>query len=343
MTFIEENSGKIAAALCLASALPVASTVYAMETNVAVRGDTNIVSAVAEKLDLATDYAVEDEEETVAVASVINDKVVTTVKETVSKEVQKITDEHYVPAVERVEEVQAVVEEPISSDNNVTESPVTEDIEEVPIVEEIVSDTGSMGVSDVGAPEVIQETNVSNEDLSTYSDVSNGQESFEQTSQGDVNENEDTTPATDGVVQEETTAPQESTGQTAETQAEQSTNQYSDLNNAIANAAINLVGTMSGYQCTQVVQQALANAGVSDAYQLWPDQYKDTYGYYTDDPQPGNLIYYNNGGRGVDHIAIYIGNGKAVHGNYNGQTVIADANGGTSGCVGQAQYIQVCR
>lgn len=64
---------------------------------------------------------------------------------------------------------------------------------------------------------------------------------------------------------------------------------------------------------------------VSDAYQLWPDQYAGQYGYYTNDPQVGDLLYYNNGGRGVDHIAIYIGNGQAVHGNYEGKTVIASA------------------
>ena len=86
-----------------------------------------------------------------------------------------------------------------------------------------------------------------------------------------------------------------------------------------------LVGVTDGLWCTQVVQQALANAGVSDAYQLWPDQYAGQYGYYTNDPQVGDLLYYNNGGRGVDHIAIYIGNGQVVHGNYEGKTVIASA------------------
>ena len=91
----------------------------------------------------------------------------------------------------------------------------------------------------------------------------------------------------------------------------------------------------------------MANAGVYDAYQLWPDEYAGYYGYYTDDPQPGNLIYYYNGGRGVDHIAIYIGNGLAVHGNYHtngnydemGDTVIASVY--VPG--GAPQYIQVCR
>ena len=99
----------------------------------------------------------------------------------------------------------------------------------------------------------------------------------------------------------------------------------STLGDRISAAAQELVGVTDGLWCTQVVQQALANAGVSDAYQLWPDQYAGVYGYYTDSPQAGDLLYYNNGGRGIDHIAIYIGNGMAVHGNYNGKTVIASA------------------
>ena len=99
----------------------------------------------------------------------------------------------------------------------------------------------------------------------------------------------------------------------------------STLGQRISAEAQKLVGVTDGLWCTQVVQQALANAGVSDAYQLWPDQYAGQYGYYTNDPQEGDLLYYNNGGRGVDHIAIYIGNGQAVHGNYEGKTVIASA------------------
>ena len=114
----------------------------------------------------------------------------------------------------------------------------------------------------------------------------------------------------------------------------------SSLGDRISSSAQELVGVTDGLWCTQVVQQALANAGVSDAYQLWPDQYQGVYGYYTDSPQAGDLIYYNNGGRGVDHIAVYIGNGQAVHGNYNGKTVIAGAyqNG-----MGNPQYIRVVR
>jgi cell wall-associated NlpC family hydrolase len=45
---------------------------------------------------------------------------------------------------------------------------------------------------------------------------------------------------------------------------------------------------------------------------------------------PGDLIYYQNGGMGLAHIAVYIGNGQAVHGGWNGnQTVIFSANVGS--------------
>ena len=129
--------------------------------------------------------------------------------------------------------------------------------------------------------------------------------------------------------QTETPAPEQTTTPTATT-----------LGQRISAEAQKLVGVTDGLWCTQVVQQALANAGVSDAYQLWPDQYCAQYGYYTDSPAEGDLIYYNNGGRGVDHIAIYIGNGQAVHGNYDGKTVIA---GATSQYLASPQYIRVNR
>ena len=91
----------------------------------------------------------------------------------------------------------------------------------------------------------------------------------------------------------------------------------------IAEEALKLIGITDGLQCTQVVQLAMANAGISNAMQLWPDQYI-MYGEFIDasQAQPGDLIYYNNGGRGVDHIAVYIGNGQAVHGNWGGTAEI---------------------
>ena len=136
-----------------------------------------------------------------------------------------------------------------------------------------------------------------------------------------------------------TPAPEQTTP-APEVQAPAETPATSTLGQRISAEAQKLVGVTDGLWCTQVVQQALANAGVSDAYQLWPDQYAGQYGYYTNDPQEGDLLYYNNGGRGVDHIAIYIGNGQAVHGNYEGKTVIASAYLSTAA---SPQFIRVVR
>ncbi len=98
---------------------------------------------------------------------------------------------------------------------------------------------------------------------------------------------------------------------------------YDQLNQNIANAALGLVGVTNGWQCTEVVTNALNQAGVA-AGVVWPDQYLQ-YGQVTDTPVAGNLIYYDQGGRGLDHIAIYIGNGQAVHGNFDGQTIVSSA------------------
>ena len=140
--------------------------------------------------------------------------------------------------------------------------------------------------------------------------------------------------------QTETPAPEQTVTPAPEVQAPAETPATSTLGQRISAEAQKLVGVTDGLWCTQVVQQALANAGVSDAYQLWPDQYAGQYGYYTNDPQEGDLLYYNNGGRGVDHIAIYIGNGQAVHGNYEGKTVIASAYLSTAA---SPQFIRVVR
>ena len=53
--------------------------------------------------------------------------------------------------------------------------------------------------------------------------------------------------------------------------------------------------------------------------------------------QPGDLIYYANGGLGLAHIAVYAGNGQAIHGGWNGnQTALNTANVGSG-----AVYIRV--
>lgn len=95
----------------------------------------------------------------------------------------------------------------------------------------------------------------------------------------------------------------------------------------IAAAALAQLGR---YQdCTMLVTNALAAVGIS--FHDWPA------GYLSLGPTvpasaavPGDLIYYANGGMGLAHIAVYIGNGVAVHGGWNGnQTVTFSANVGS--------------
>lgn len=241
----------------------------------------------------------------------VQETVANVAKEAVVKEVQKQEEE---------KNTQEVVETPVDNTTE-TQTPA----EEVPAepttpVEEVPAEEPTTPVE----PETPAEPSTPVEEPSTP-----------ETPAEPTTPVEPETPSTP----ETPTTPEEPT--VPETPAEPTTptNPYADLNARIAAAAQTLVGVTDGQWCTQVVQQALALAGVSDAYQLWPDEYAGMYGYYTNDPQPGNLIYYNNGGRGVDHIAIYIGNGLAVHGNYNGRTVIESVY--IPG--GAPQFIQVCR
>jgi cell wall-associated NlpC family hydrolase len=87
------------------------------------------------------------------------------------------------------------------------------------------------------------------------------------------------------------------------------------------------MGQIGKYQdCTMLVTNSLAAVGIY--FHGWPWQYQPALGYYIPaaQAQPGDLIYYADGGAGLAHIAIYIGNGMAVHGGYNGnQTVVFTA------------------
>lgn len=330
MNYVENNGKKVAAVLCVASCFPVVATVYAMETEPGWHGDKYIkedatVAKGWEEIEGKSYYFSEDdgtiEKETTqkaVVASVssnisgdVQETVANVAKEAVVKEVQKQEEE---------KNTQEVVETPVDNTTE-TQTPA----EEVPAepttpVEEVPAEEPTIPVE----PETPAEPSTPVEEPSTP-----------ETPAEPTTPVEPETPSTP----ETPTTPVEPTVPETPTEPTTPTNPYADLNARIAAAAQTLVGVTDGQWCTQVVQQALALAGVSDAYQLWPDEYAGMYGYYTNDPQPGNLIYYNNGGRGVDHIAIYIGNGLAVHGNYNGRTVIESVY--IPG--GAPQFIQVCR
>lgn len=97
----------------------------------------------------------------------------------------------------------------------------------------------------------------------------------------------------------------------------------------IAAAARAQVGVSQ--DCTMLVTNSLAAAGIN--FHDWPAGYLSLGTQVSAGAAiPGDLIYYTNGGAGVAHIAVYIGEGQAVHGGFNGnQTVIAPAELGSGG------------
>ncbi|MET3172649.1 UNVERIFIED_ORG: cell wall-associated NlpC family hydrolase [Arthrobacter sp. UYCu721] len=96
---------------------------------------------------------------------------------------------------------------------------------------------------------------------------------------------------------------------------------------AILSAAYAQLGV--NQDCTMLVTNALAAVGIN--YHGWPAGYLSLGRTVSAaEAQPGDLLYYADGGAGVAHIAVYAGNGQAVHGGYNGnQTVVFSANVGS--------------
>lgn len=94
---------------------------------------------------------------------------------------------------------------------------------------------------------------------------------------------------------------------------------------AIAAAAYAQLGVAQ--DCTALVSNSLRAVGIN--FHGWPADYLSL-GTVTSSPQPGDLIYYANGGMGMAHIAVYVGNGMAVHGGWNGgTTALYSANVGS--------------
>lgn len=101
----------------------------------------------------------------------------------------------------------------------------------------------------------------------------------------------------------------------------------SGLGAAIAAAAYAQLGV--NQDCTMLVTNALAAVGIY--YHGWPAGYMSL-GHIVSAAaaQPGDLVYYQNGGMGMAHIAVYVGNGMAVHGGWEGgQTVLYSVNVGS--------------
>ena len=96
---------------------------------------------------------------------------------------------------------------------------------------------------------------------------------------------------------------------------------------AIYQAALAQLGTFQ--DCTLLVTNALNAVGIY--FHDWPAGYMSLGTVVpASQAQPGDLVYYANGGMGAAHIGVYAGNGQAIHGGWNGnQTVLNTANLGS--------------
>ena len=116
-----------------------------------------------------------------------------------------------------------------------------------------------------------------------------------------------------------TSQPSTSTGNTT-TQAPVTS---SGNSSAVAAAALAQVGV--NQDCTMLVTNSLRAIGIS--FHGWPEEYLSL-GTLTSNPVPGDIIVYSG------HVAIYIGNGQAVHGGWLGYTTVVSTVTCTNALIG---------
>ncbi|WP_293697110.1 NlpC/P60 family protein [uncultured Agrococcus sp.] len=96
-------------------------------------------------------------------------------------------------------------------------------------------------------------------------------------------------------------------------------------NQAVVDAALAQLGV--NQDCFALMRSAVAAGGYSI------NSYADVFALQQvpmSEAKPGDILYYQNGGRGLQHVAIYLGNGQAVHGGwYGSDTVVASVNVGS--------------
>lgn len=100
--------------------------------------------------------------------------------------------------------------------------------------------------------------------------------------------------------------------------------------NAVVNAALAQLG--KNQDCTMLVTNALAAVGIN--FHSAPAGYMQLGTVVSaSEAQPGDIIYYADGGIGLPHVAIYLGGNEAVHGGWTGDTTVVNRVYGGSGPV----------
>lgn len=96
----------------------------------------------------------------------------------------------------------------------------------------------------------------------------------------------------------------------------------SSTNQAILAAARAQLGAVQ--DCTVLGEVALRAAGIPGVGDESPESLM-AYATPVSNPQPGDFIYYADGGMGFSHNAVYIGNGEAIHSGWNGNQTVIDS------------------
>ncbi|MGQ0697846.1 MAG: C40 family peptidase [Panacagrimonas sp.] len=79
--------------------------------------------------------------------------------------------------------------------------------------------------------------------------------------------------------------------------------------------------TPDGFDCSGLVQYVFAQQGLK-VPRTTREQHKSGEEIDLDEAEPGDLLFYSFNRSGIDHVAVYLGDGQAVHAPSTGKQVI---------------------
>lgn len=136
--------------------------------------------------------------------------------------------------------------------------------------------------------------------------------------------------------QTQSAAPAKAQTQVKQTQEQETPQPVQEaVTNPVAQTALSLVG--SQMYCEEVAEASInaigKSAWITKSYMdgdveviddtMSPDNFLQVgYQVSLNNLQQGDILYYANNGTGGSHVAVYVGNGQAVHGGFNGKNVV---------------------
>ncbi|WP_317313764.1 hypothetical protein [Absicoccus porci] len=349
MNFVENNGKKVAAILCVASALPVVGTIYAMESQPGWHGDKYVkkdhtiaknswITSNKKSIYLDKDGKADTEKTYNASATALSDDTVATVADSVKASTVEAVDTESNNVAESAKasasvdqtdvadtKVATVVDETKKADTADVLEKAASTSDVVTVVADNTQNTATTPVKEETTTVVQQPTTTVDNTQTTT--PTNTQTTTPTQPVAPTNNTQTTTPA-------QPAAPVDNTQTTTPTTPTNTTTQNSSFNERVAQAALAEIGEHEW--CTNTATDALNAAAGSEVYGVyWPDQYQSLGTVFTDRSllQPGNLVYYANDGRagseGVvvpDHIAVYVGNDTVVNGGWGYTANVAASN-----------------